>query len=272
MVTLAIAWLACSEGERQVSLRFSFKPGTTLTYQQISRRNYSVIEKDSVLAERKMLDTLKIDLELVRLIDDTTHEIMERSSFNRTVRSEEDSTKTEVVPMSSETLFHILANGKVQSFEIVDDDMNRSDGYVKNFYEQGTPVFPAGEKPVGYSWTQSTKVVLADETVEASTTYTIKALVRQHGHDCAVIEYVGNMVLPVTPSSDDSMQRRGVDHVKIKGLMYFAHKEGRVVEQTENWTIDGSRKANKPDGTVCDYKVMQDYSVSYKLVNVETTP
>lgn len=267
-IALAIAWGACSKGERQVTLRFSFQPGKHLKYEQISKRNYSVIKADSVLAERKMVDTLAISMEFVRVVGDSTYEIMERSSRRRSVPSKEDSTKMETVTLTTETLFHILPNGKVQNFEIVEDELHRSTGYVENFYEQGTPVLPPGEKPVGYSWTQTTKVVLPEETMEASTTYTIKALVRQHGYDCALIEYSGNMVLPVTPNPEDSVQRSGVDLIKTKGLMYFAHTEGRVVEQTENWTIDGTRHEILPD-TTCDYKVMQDYYVSYRLVGVK---
>jgi hypothetical protein len=37
--------------------------------------------------------------------------------------------------------------------------------------ETGQPVFPTGELAQGYSWTQSTKVILPDGPIEASTTY-----------------------------------------------------------------------------------------------------
>lgn len=268
---IALTWAACSKGERQVNLRFSFQPQTILTYNQISKRNYSIIENDSVLSQSKMVDTLRIDLELIRLVNDTTYEIMEYGTLHRYVPSKEDSTKLERVELKTETLLRILPNGKIDSFAMLENEFARTDAYVKNYYEQGTPVFPAGEKPVGYSWTQTTKVVLPKETLEASTTYTIKALVRQQGYDCAVIEYIGNMVLPIVPCEEDSVQRSGVDRIKIKGLIYFAHQDGLVVEQTENWTVDGQRQQMKND-SICQYKILQDYSVSYQLANVESAP
>jgi hypothetical protein len=268
---VAITWAACSQGEKQVNLRFSFPQGKTLKYKQVSKRNYSVVKNDSIVDDKSLVDTLRIDLELVRLVDDTTYEVMEYGTLYIDCRSKEDTTKMERVELKTETLLRVLPNGKIESFEMIENEFNRTDEYVKNYYEQGTPVFPAGEKPVGYSWTQTTKVVLPEENLEASTTYNIKALVRHQGYDCALIEYLGNMAIPIVSNPKDTVQRSGVDRVNIKGLMYFAHKEGLVVEQTENWKIDGDRKQIAGD-SICEYDVTQDYSVSYQLVSIEAAP
>jgi hypothetical protein len=130
-----------------------------------------------------------------------------------------------------------------------EDEDYTSVQYIKNYYEQGMPVFPARELAPGDSWTQTTKVVLPGEPMEASVSYKVTALVREAGYDCAVIECDGQLFIPIEPNPKDTVQRTGLDNIKSTGKLYFAYKEGMVVLQRERWVIDRHRKLILPDKT-----------------------
>ena len=259
---------SCVQSDKRISLRFKYEPGIHLYYEQISKRSYKVIDADTVSKHGVSSYRVDIEQEFIRFIDDTTAEISESSTWEFERPSKEDSTKMEKHTSNLKTRLQVLPTGKVIGVEFVDDTEKNRISYIKNYYEQGVPVFPTGEKPVGYVWTQTTKVVLPEETMEASTTYEIKSLVRQSGYDCALIEYNGNMAIPLEPSPEDTILIGGLDRIKIKGLMYFAYKEGIVVDQKETWVIDGDRTKLK-DNEAVNYKVEMEYGVTYRLVNRE---
>ena len=53
--------------------------------------------------------------------------------------------------------------------------------------------------------------------------------------------------------------------------MYFAYKEGIVIDQKETWNIDGDRTKLK-DGKPTEFKVIIEYGVTYRLVDREEKP
>ena len=260
---------SCSQGEKKISLRFRYTPGMKLSYEQLSKRNGKVMERDSVVKLDTMSYHVAISQEVLRFIDDSTAEILEHDEFKFVRPSSKDSVgKPDTVSENQEVTLQMLANGKIVNFKFADNSNLSQISYIKNYYEQGLPIFPSGERAPGYNWTQTTKVVLPDESMEASTTFMIKSLVREGGYDCALIEYEGNMLIPVEPDPSDSTKRSGVDRIKTTGVLYFAYTEGFVVEQKENWKIDGDRTQLK-GGKMVAYKIMTDYDVDYRLVKVE---
>ncbi len=227
------------------------------------------MEGDSTLYEHSETFTVDIEQEFLKFVNDTAAELSEHAVWHFMRRSKEDSTKMEPYESERTTIITTLPNGKITDARFADIKDQPKMRYIMNYYEQGLPVFPAGEKPVGYSWTQTTKVVLPDESMEASTTFLIKSLVREGGYDCAVIEYEGNLVIPIEPNPKDSTLRGGLDRIKSKGLMYFAYKEGIVVSQVESWVVDGDRTRLK-DGKMVSFKVAVEYETEYALKMRET--
>ena len=110
--------------------------------------------------------------------------------------------------------------------------------------------------------------MLPTETMNASTTYTIKSFVRELGYDCAVIEYTGNLLIPIEPKKDDKTQRSGIDKIQTKGMIYFAYIEGLVIKQTEKWKTEGTR-TQIIDGEWEKYKFESNYDVNFILVRAE---
>ncbi len=134
------------------------------------------------------------------------------------------------------------------------------------------PVFPTGEISVGFNWTQSAKVMMPSQTMEASTTYEVKSLVREMGYDCAVIEFTGNLIIPIEPDPADSIQVSGVDKIETTGKLYFAYKDGLVVLQRERWVVDGTRNYTEKKGKPKERTIAMQTDVEYALQSRSTEP
>ncbi|UCD64958.1 MAG: hypothetical protein JSW34_05885 [Candidatus Zixiibacteriota bacterium] len=269
LIVGAIINSSCTQGTKTVTLRFKYEPGTILYYEQLSKSHKKVMENDSVVREASHTYTVDIVMEVKGFTDDTTAEVFEKATWEFIEPNKEDTTKLDTTEKVQEILFKTLPNGKIVNFEFTEKEDPIRYQLLKNYYEQGLPVFPDGEKPVGYNWTQSTRVLLPGETMEASTTYQIKSLVRESGYDCAVIEYTGNLILPILPNPKDSLQKSGIERIQSNGLLYFAYKEGLVVLQKENWSIEGDMQRIKGDKKE-PFKILSEYDVTYALKKKET--
>jgi len=258
----------CSPGNKKITLRFKYNPGLHLTYKQISKRTVKILKGDSIIKKDSHSYTMKIQQEVQRFLDDSTAEVLEQDSWQTIEPNKKDSSLIDTVQNIRKLILQVLPNGKVINFKFVNDDDITLANYIKNYYEQGLPVFPVGEKLPGYSWTQSTRIMLPGKNLEASTTYTIKSLVREAGYDCAVIEYQGNMLIPIEPAPNDSTRRSGIDRIKTNGLLYFAYKEGIVISQQEHWVIDGDRNKTL-NGKTEHYKLAMNYDIDYTLIKKE---
>ena len=258
----------CSPGNKKITLRFKYNPGLNLTYKQLSKRSVKISKGDSIIKEGTHSYTMKIQQEVKRFVDDSTAEVLEQDSWQTFGPNKEDSSLIDTIQNTRKLILQVLPNGKVINFKFVNDDDITLANYIKNYYEQGLPVFPVGEKSPGYSWTQSTRIMLPNNNIEASTTYIIKSLVREAGYDCAVIEYKGNMLIPIESDPNDSTHRSGIDRIKTNGLLYFAYKEGIVISQREHWIIDGDR-SKILNGKKEHYKLAMNYDIDYMLIKKE---
>ncbi len=244
IIPLVAAFLTagCTQGDKKIVLRYKFEPGLKLSYEQVTKRSATVVQADSTTKESSMTFTVHVEQLVKRMLPDSIAEIVEVSAWTYERPSEEDSSITETVEESRELLLQARPDGKVLEVRFRHDENYSHIRYIRNYYEQGIPVFPSHEVSPGYAWTQTTKVVLPQEPMEASMTYRVKSLVREAGYDCAVIEYDGDLVIPLDPNPQDSVQRTGLDRIKSDGLLYFAYKEGMVVLQREHWLVDRLRR------------------------------
>ena len=208
-----------------------------------------------------------VEQNVVGIDADGVAELIEKDSWSYVMQNKEDSTKLDTVTHERELNLHVAPSGKVVKVGFISDTDEALISYLKNYFEQAWPEFPQGELPIGYNWTQTAKVVMPDETLEASTTYEIKSMVREAGYDCAVIDYKGNMVIPVLPREKKSTIISGIDRIASEGVIYFAYKEGFVVLQRENWTIDGER-LEKSEGKEVEYRLAVEVISDYVLASV----
>jgi len=261
----------CDQGDKKVVLRYKYIPGLTLSYEQTFNRSVKVIEDDSVINDYSSDYRATIIQEITDIYDDGSTALTELDTWFYKVPSKEDTTVMEEHEFKRELKLKVRPDGKVLDIEFPDKESRSSVAYIKNIYEQGMPVFPSEEITPGYNWTQTTKVMLPNGIMEASTTYKFQSIARESGYDCAIIECDGNLVIPVEEEPSDSLMRTGIDHIQTTGKLYFAFKEGIVVLQRERWIVDGDR-TKKIRGVETDYKVALEIDTEFKLVERSIVP
>ncbi|MFH1374274.1 MAG: hypothetical protein ABII79_10805 [bacterium] len=256
--------IGCSQGEKKVMLRYRYEPGTKLAYLQIAKRKSQVVQADSTIKESTGSFEVRIEQLVKQVFPDSTAEVDESATWVFEKPNKEDTTIIDTVEQNRRMVFRVSPRGKVLDIKFTGDEGYTSIQYIKNFYEQGMPVFPAREQSPGDSWTQTTRVILPGEAMEASMTYTVLSLAREAGYDCAVIESEGNMVLPIESQPQDSVQRSGLDRISSSGVFYFAYREGLVVLQRERWTIDRERTTTCTEETK-EYRETVELDIEFAL-------
>lgn len=263
-VAVTATLVACQQGPKTITLRYKYEPGVTLTYDQTAKRNYKVMENDSLVRESSMSIEARV-IQLIKSVnDDGSADVLETDQWFYDRPSKEDSTKMEKITEERRMLIQVKPDGDIVDVKFLDEVSFSSRAYLKNYLEQAMPVFPQGELSPGFSWTQSAKVMMPDESMEASTTYRFKTLVREAGYDCAVIEYEGNLIIPILPEPGDSIQVSGVDNIKTTGKLFHAYKEGMVVLQRERWVVDGTRNVTK-GGKTSHRSITMETDVDFSL-------
>lgn len=263
----AILALGCSRSSPTYLLKFKFSPGSVLDYEQIVTGTVVSREKDSVTADRLNTVTTKIEFAVRRIVDDTTFEVVQRTSSQRHTVNRIDSSAVDTTEVSPDITMYIAPNGRILDMEIGDAKEAEYATYWKEYFRQGTPVFPAQAVPVGHAWTQTFTVTVDGKPVSVSSTYTVSGLEKRHGHDCVAIAYSGKMVVPFEAAPSDTTRRRGVDRISGDGVMYFAHKDGITVAQTEKWVLDGDRVKLR-DGKDVAYTVRAEYNLTMDLKEI----
>jgi len=253
----AFLFVSCEHGQKMVTLKFKYEPGQKLVYDLTQKSNTKVIEGDSTVKSGTHEISMVITEFVRRMVDDTVAEVRETDEWTYKSISRKDTTMVDTSSESREMVLYVAPNGKVVDMEFGKEMSESSIAYFKQYYEQGFPVFPSGAHSQGYTWTQSTKVLLDDEPVEASTTYEITSFAREQGYDCVVISYDGKLIIPIKPNPTDSTRRSGVNRIDITGVMYFAHKEGLTVSNRDRWVIDGERTEVR-DGKTRQYKIVYE--------------
>ncbi len=258
----------CSQGEKRVKLRYKYVPGLNLEYEQKMTRAIKILAKDSIIKDYDRLLTVRVVQTVKSVSDDGIAVIYEEDHWSYEAPSKEDSLKLDTITETHSFTVSVSPNGKLHDVDFGEDACVTSASYNRTYWEQGMPEFPDGEVAPGHSWTQTNKVILPDETLEASTTFRVKSLVREAGYDCAVIEFDGDMVIPLVPDPDDSTQRAGLDRIKTTGMIYFAYREGIVVLQRERWLVAGTRQKLE-EGEMIEYQITVESDSEYILKKMQ---
>lgn len=277
-----LASFACDQGQRKVTIRFKFKQGMKLDYRQTAKGSLQSYRADSLMSDRFNEYTVLLGWYVRRVLDDGTAEIVESKDFKLTATDKSSPGRADTVTEQREIIMYVKPNGKVEDLEYSNGEQKSKVTYMKNYIEQGQPVFPARELREGDSWTQTTKVILPDGPMDASTTYEITSFARERGYDCVIIAYDGNLIIPLDKMSEEHYKMlSGVDNIHASGHIYFAYEEGMIVRQTEKWLMNGERtwevlspdtskesyRNLKPGDTVTN-KVVLEYDVNHVLVDV----
>ena len=259
---------SCDQGTKKVILRYKHKAGYEMIYETTVKSHLKVLEADTVAKESSSVVKYRINNVVKRVLEDSTFEVYSTATRLSESVTTKDTTMEQGEAKAWERIVYFKPNGKTIDVEFPEPIDSAWAEYIRESYKQGLPVFPDGPVYVGYSWTQTTKVLVDSESSVSSTTYEVKSFAREKGYDCVVIEYTGNMVIPIKPYSTEKTKgmREGVDRMDMKGVVYFAYKEGLAISFRENWKLNGDRKLIKGDSTITSYQVLMDGDYNEMLV------
>ena len=258
-------FLACSGGDSFV-LRYSMPTGTTLSYHQTMDRSIKVTQNDSVTVDKK--EHLRTEFTQLCVFEpkDSVYQISQKEWW---YCPKEDSTQGDTLLWEQTMLLTVKPNGKLVRLTPSTEEEKTAATYTKNMLEQGTPVFPSERLSVGSKWTQSTRVEFPGDTLEASTTFRVVRIDLEGKFRCAVIEYNGNLILPLEENLMDSLKRSGVDYVTSKGESWYAIDGGYPVKTIEKWIIKGDRK-KVIKGEVVPYTIAVESDLKMILKDVSS--
>lgn len=275
LLTLTVGLLAltvsqCSQGDKKVLLRLKYTQGETLHYEQTSHRTTQVFENDSLAKSHSASQVYTITEEILEVKGDLA--TVRESVMTKIIKPKaDDSTAADTSEWNDMYTFSVQPNGKVLNMTWENAESDTRIAYLQNYYEQIMPIFPSEEVSPGFSWTQTTKVVIPDDVLEASTTYQVKSLVRESGYDCAVIEYDGTLLLPLQSSEDEPELLGGLDSIEVSGVTYFAYQKGLTVLLRQRLVIDGFREITR-DGEAIRRNIKGQVDAEYSLAKITPAP
>jgi hypothetical protein len=264
---LAIAVLQCSQGDKKVHLRLKYTQGETLHYKQTGYKTTQVFENDSLVKTYSVSPNYVITEEVLDIKGDITTVLETIISQKGVLKPDDTATVMDTSEWKEQYTFSVQPNGKVLNMDWENIESDTRIAYLQNYYEQIMPIFPSEEVSPGFSWTQTTKVVLPDDVMEASTTYRVKSMVRESGYDCVVIEYDGTLLIPLKTSDDEPELLGGLDSIEASGVIYFAYQKGLTVLLRQRLVIDGYREITR-EGKAIRRNIKGQTDAEYALVKI----
>lgn len=259
LIAGGVLFSGCGTGEQQVLLTYKFNPEKIFHYKFDSNSKTTMYENDKLVHRSEKPHHVLYSQETVSIIDSS------KANVRFTYSSKDGS-----IPENWSNEFVMSSDGRVVGFDLQNDSNSQSLDYFRKLMEQAAPVYPDEPVSPGFSWNNTVKVLLEDGTTDATTTYKLKALVREAGYDCAVIEYRGTMIIPLSKGPDDAPNAsvNGTDKIDVEGVTYFAYAEGIIIkEQGTSHLLREGTVATK--GKSIKFRVEEDRTTKAILTNIE---
>ena len=259
LIAGGVLFSGCGTGEQQVLLTYKFNPEKIFHYKFDSNSKTVMFENDKPVHSSEKTHHVLYSQETMSIIDSTRANV-------RFMYSAKDGSDPE--NWSSE--FVMSSDGRVVGFDMQNDSSGQSLDYFRKLMEQAAPVYPDEPVSPGFSWNNTVKVLLESGTTDATTTYKLKALVREAGYDCAVIEYRGTMIIPLSKGPDDAPDAvvKGTDKIDVEGVTYFAYAEGIIIKEqgTSHLLREGSVTKGKKE---ISFKIEEDRKSQTILTKID---
>ncbi len=234
MAAVIIAGLSCSSEPETVHFLMKYgSPGSSVSYK------FSASEAGKVYADTGAAHEFDIKVEgditynTLDTLPDGGAIILEKNRWSWDEPAD-DSGQVKRVTREYAYRVEMQADGKVVNLDMIDKPSQQSEDYVRSFAQQANPVFPEQAVAPGYSWLQTVPVEIVGGAVDTSKmTFKFKGMARKMKYQCAVLEYSGNLVLPIFPNTKDTVVVSGIDRIDISGITYFAIDEGILISSDE---------------------------------------
>lgn len=270
IIVALLFWGACSQQPKSFRLRVNYEPvGQILAYSLTSHRVGKEYRDDSLFRDFDRKTGASVIFTTQKILPNGNAVVLEEDRWHW---DESVDTTGKVRRVSNEYAYNqeFAPTGKITSFKILGNSPPREEKYLLNYIEQANPVFPENDMMVGHQWTQTSTVTLPDGSIgNAAMNYRVKGTAFKDGHQCALVEYQGNMILPVFSDSTDTTGMEGVDRADINGMLYQAIDAGIMVGFEERRRLTADRTMIK-EGRKLIVRVEFEDVISYSLDSVRT--
>jgi len=234
-ITIVFA-LGCGTDYREVRLAYKFHPGKTYTYEYKTDISSNTYEDGALTSSDKRTYRLLYDQEILEAMDHDRGRIKYTYTLKEPPAGPVNITGTDTAAASWSNECIMANDGSIVEFASDSSATPGSADYYRRLFEQASPMYPDEPVKEGFVWSHTVRVVTDDGLTDATTTYKIKSFVRSGEHDCAVIEYRGNMLIPLEKSCPDEITaiQSGMDKIEVEGVAYFAYTEGIILREEES--------------------------------------
>ncbi len=275
---LPLLFFAChNSDQRAVEFSFRYQPGETYTYRIYDRVE---IQSASSYEEPKQFEQYHVQKSQIIVLNQDSSGIYDlkitfsveadslwRIENNRRVLKP----RPEILGRKSEYRLRMRSDGEIVDIK---GKSEQATFFYERAYKTSQPVFPRGKIAPGYSWKQTVSINMPrNKSFTATTHYTFTGFARLDETECAVIEFVSDLVIE-TDLSDTPWNRKGHRRwdyhnvTKTTGKIYFDYQNGRMVRKQTTFHVDRrssiiDREGNKKE----EHREMVDYE-TIKLVCV----
>jgi len=231
----------CGEQNRKVIIRYPHQMQYVNLFKQEGSQKVQVWQGDSLVYSFTRSIFFDISQRVLRVLPDSTAAVDEKSSMVLISPNRMDSLIVDTIKEDRSFVLYEAPNGKIVDFESQTPIDSATTTHFRSWYEQACPVFPDSAVGIGSQWVNRNTVTVDSQTLETSTSFTVRGFEQLRGYDCIVVDFTGNVILPVRVSKDDSMVLGGRDELRVDGTFWFACNEGLFVEQRQKEIIEGRR-------------------------------
>jgi hypothetical protein len=265
-ILIVICLIGCGNQKKEIRLVYQFSTDDIYYYVHDIKKSTIVYENDSMTYSGDKTYQISYMAETMENINDSKARLF----YSYTMTGEKQEAKKDIKPKKWSSEIIMASNGKIVEFFPDSNISNESIEYYQKMFEQTSPMYPNGLISEGYTWNNSYKVLLDDGMTDASTTYKLKSIVREAGYDCAIIEYKGNMVIPLgnSCSEDTSVAVSGVDRIEVEGVTYFAYTKGITIREEEKSTMIREGTQLK-DGKTTSFRIEEKRTTLTRLTDIE---
>jgi len=266
-ILTVICLISCGNQKKEIRLVYQFSTDNIYHYVHDINKSTVFYENDSITYSDDKTYQISYTVETLEKIDDSKAKLF----YSYTMMEKKQEVKKDIKPKKWSSEIILASNGKILDFFPDSNISNESIEYYRKMFEQTSPMYPDGLISEGYEWNNSCKVLIDDGITDATTTYKLKSIVREAGYDCAVIEYKGNMVIPLgeSCSGDTSVAISGVDRIEVEGATYFAYTRGITIREEEKSTMIREGTQLK-DGKTTSFRIEEKRTTLTRVVDIKT--
>lgn len=275
LIAIGVLIAGCGAEKKEVRLVCKFPQGKEYHFIYDSRKSTHAYENDSLVHSGETAHQIRYVRQVVEVIDSTKAKLRFTYTLDVVPPGEKSGTDVDTLTKTWSTEYVMTSDGKIVDFFPEENLPDESIDYYRRLFEQASPMYPDEPVSVGYTWGHTVKVLLDEGVTDASTTYKIKSFVREAGFDCAVIEYKGNMIIPLSNKCMDegTVITEGLDRIEIEGVAYFAYVEGLVIREDESSHLIREGIATK-NGKPIRFKIDEKRNYTNSLISqsIPATP